>query len=143
MTMLTLAAATVLIPFVCALLIIVSPRKADKALCIGGAVIASLGTLLVAALFSTTSMEAQTFTWLSFGGVPIMGFVFDKVSVLLAPTFVIIGLCVSIYSTAYLTPENREHPDEPRRRFYAFMIIFIAAMAGLVYSSTIDRKSVV
>ncbi len=137
MTMLTLAAATVLIPFVCALLIIVSPRKADKALCIGGAVIASLGTLLVAALFSTTSMEAQTFTWLSFGGVPIMGFVFDKVSVLLAPTFVIIGLCVSIYSTAYLTPENREHPDEPRRRFYAFMIIFIAAMAGLVYSSTI------
>ena len=32
---------------------------------------------------------------------------------------------------------NREHPDEPRRRFYAFMIIFIAAMAGLVYSSTI------
>lgn len=137
MTMLTLAAATVLIPFVCALLIIVSPRKADKALCIGGAAIASLGTLLVAALFSTTSMEAQTFTWLSFGGVPIMGFVFDKVSVLLAPTFVIIGLCVSIYSTAYLTPENREHPDEPRRRFYAFMIIFIAAMAGLVYSSTI------
>ena len=54
MTMLTLAAATVLIPFVCALLIIVSPRKADKALCIGGAAIASLGTLLVAALFSTS-----------------------------------------------------------------------------------------
>ncbi|MEE8721798.1 MAG: hydrogenase 4 subunit D [Eggerthellaceae bacterium] len=132
-----LAAASILIPFVIAFLIVVSPRKVDKALCIAGAVLASLATLGVGAVFASGGMETQVVTWLQFGTVPIMGFVFDKVSCLLAPTFVIIGLLVTIYSTAYLTPENREHPDEPRRRFYAFMIIFIAAMAGLVYSSTI------
>lgn len=131
------AAASILVPFVCALLIVVSPRGAGRSIAIAGAVIASLSTLAVAAEFAAGGMEAQTFTWLAFGGVPIMGFVFDKVSCLLAPAFVIIGLLVTVYSTAYLTPENREHPDKPRRRFYAFMIIFIAAMAGLVYSSTI------
>lgn len=136
------AAASILVPFVFAALIVVSPRKADKALCITGAAIASLAALLVALTFAGTSMEPVTYTWLAFGGVPIMGFVFDKVSTLLAPAFVIIGLLVTIYSTAYLTPENREHPDEPRRRFYAFMAIFIAAMPGLVYSSTIISQLV-
>jgi hydrogenase-4 component D len=135
--MLPLASASILVPFACALLIILSPRRADKALCIAGAVIASAATVAVAWQFWAQGAQEQTFTWLSFGSVPIMGFVFDKVSCLLAPTFVIIGLLVTIYSTAYLSPENREHPDEPRRRFYAFFIIFIAAMAGLVYSSTI------
>jgi len=131
------AAASILVPFACALLIVLTPRKADEALCITGAAIASIATLLVGWSFASGGMATQTFTFLAFGGVPIMGFVFDKVSVLLAPTFVIIGLLVVIYSTAYMRPTNREHPDEPRRRYYAFMIIFIAAMAGLVYSSTI------
>ncbi|ANE21881.1 hydrogenase 4 subunit D [Denitrobacterium detoxificans] len=131
------ASASILVPFVCALLTIISPRHADKGICITGATLASLATLVVGAQFVGGGMEPVTVTWLSFGTVPIMGFVFDKVSCLLAPTFVIIGLLVTIYSTAYMAPTNREHPDKPRRRFYAFLIIFIAAMAGLVYSSTI------
>lgn len=131
------ASASILVPFVCAFLTIISPRRADKGICITGAAIASLATLIVGGQFVAGGMEPVTVTWLSFGTVPIMGFVFDKVSCLLAPTFVIIGLLVTIYSTAYMAPENREHPDKPRRRFYAFLIIFIAAMAGLVYSSTI------
>lgn len=142
MTLAIAASVSILVPFACALLIVLSPRKADKALCITGAIIASAATLAVAWGFTCNGMETQTITYLAFGGVPIMGFVFDKVSVLLAPAFVIIGLLVSIYSTAYLSPANREHPDEPRRRFYAFMIIFIAAMAGLVYSSTIISQLV-
>lgn len=131
------ASAAILVPFVCAFLIVVSPRSADKAIAIVGAIIASAATVAAAAVFATGGMDPVTVTWLSFGDVAIMGFVFDKVSCLLAPTFVVIGLLVIMYSTAYLTSGNREHPDEPRRRFYAFMIMFIAAMAGLVYSSTI------
>ncbi|WP_283170731.1 hydrogenase 4 subunit D [Curtanaerobium respiraculi] len=142
MMMLLTASLSILIPLACAFLIVVSPRKADKALCIAGAALASLAALATAALFAQGGMEPQTVTWLSFGTVPIMGFVFDKVSCLLAPTFVIIGLFVAIYSTAYLTPANREHPDEPRRRFYVFLIIFIAAMPGLVFSSTIVSQLV-
>lgn len=136
------AGASILLPFVCAFFIIVLPRKYDKALGILGAALSSVATLVVAALFVAGGMEEQTVTWLAFGDVAIMGFVFDKVSVLLSPTFVIIGLLVTIYSTAYLTPENREHPDEPRRRFFAFFAIFIAAMPGLVYSSTIISQLV-
>ena len=138
MNLLAIAAgASILLPFVCAALIVVLPRAYDKALCILGAAVSSVATLVVAALFALGGMEAQTVTWLAFGDVPVMGFVFDKVSVLLAPAFVIIGLLVAIYSTAYMSPENREHPDEPRRRFFAFLIVFIAAMPGLVYSSTL------
>lgn len=142
MSLAMIAGISILVPFVCALLVAISPRKADKALCITGAAIGSALTLLIAVLFAQGGMQSQTVTYLAFGGVPIMGFVFDKVSVLIAPAFVIIGLLVSIYSTAYLSPSNREHPDEPRRRFYAFMIMFIAAMAGLVYSSTIISQLV-
>ena len=131
------AALSVIVPFVCAALITVSPRSADKAICIIGAALSSAATLVAAFIFATGGMETVTVTWLAFGDVPIMGWVFDKVSVLLAPAFVIIGLLVSIYATAYLTPENREHPDEPRRRFFAFMVMFIGAMPGVVYSSTI------
>jgi hydrogenase-4 component D len=132
-----LAGLSIIIPFVCALFIIVLPRRADKAICITGALVASVLTVAIAVLFWSSGAEPYTYNWLSFGDVAIMGFVFDKVSCLIAPTFVIIGLLVTIYSTAYMSPENREHPDEPRRRFYAFFIVFIAAMAGLVYSSTI------
>lgn len=138
MNLLAIAAgASILLPFICAFFIVVLPRSADKALCILGAALSSAATLLVAVVFATGGMQTQTVTWLSFGDVAVMGFVFDKVSVLLAPAFVIIGLLVAIYSTAYMSPENREHPDEPRRRFFAFLIIFIAAMPGLVYSSTL------
>lgn len=135
--MLTASAIAIIVPFIIAGLIVVSPRSADKALGITGAAISAIATVVVAILFYQGGMESQTVTWLAFGDVAIMGFVFDKISTLLAAAFVTIGLLVVLYSTAYLTPENREHPDQPRRRFFAFMVIFIAAMAGLVYSSTI------
>lgn len=48
-----------------------------------------------------------------------------------------LGLLVSFYSTGYLTNGNREHPHDGTRRYYAFLLIFIGAMAGLVLSSTI------
>jgi len=142
MNMLLAASASILVPFVCAFFIVVSPRKADRALCITGAALATAFTLLVGYLFAAGGWQAQTVTWLKIGDVAVMGFVFDKMSTLIAPAFVTIGLLVTIYSTAYLSPINREHPDEPRRRYYAFLIIFIAAMAGLVYSSTIISQLV-
>ncbi|MFR2054229.1 MAG: hydrogenase 4 subunit D, partial [Collinsella sp.] len=67
----------------------------------------------------------------------VMGFTFDRMSTLLAPAFVGIGLLVVIYSIPYMSENNREHPDAPRRRFYAYLATFIGAMAGLVYSSTL------
>lgn len=73
----------------------------------------------------------------SLGSTEILGFVFDKISVMLAFCFVFIGLLISIYSIGYMNEKNREHPDKPARRFYGFFIIFIGAMAGLTFSSTV------
>ncbi len=132
-----LAGLSIIVPLVMCALIAMCPRSVDKKLSLTGVIISSALTIGVMALFAAQGMQSQTVTWLSIGGVAIMGWVFDKVSCLLAPTFVVIGLLVVIYSTAYMSPSNREHPDEPRRRFYAFMTMFIASMAGLVYSSTL------
>lgn len=67
----------------------------------------------------------------------VLGINIDMVSTLLAPAFVGIGFLVLIYSGAYLNMENREHADPGMRRFYALLSIFIGAMAGLAYSSTL------
>ncbi len=52
-------------------------------------------------------------------------------------TLSMVSPMISIYSVGYLNEGNREHPDKPRRRFYAFFTVFIGAMAGLVFSSTL------
>ncbi|NPD30777.1 hydrogenase 4 subunit D [Eggerthellaceae bacterium zg-1084] len=132
-----LAMASVLVPFVAAGLIVMIPQKYAKTLCIGAAAVSTALTLAVWNLMSSTGAESLTVTFAALGNTAIFGFVFDKVSVLLAPCFVGIGLLISIYSVGYLNAGNREHADAPRRRFYAFFTVFIGAMAGFVYSSTI------
>lgn len=132
-----LALASILVPFAAAALIVLSPRPAAKALCIAGAAASTALTLAVWVLFAQDGAQAIQVPLASLGDTLVLGFVFDKISVMLAPCFVGIGLLIGIYSIGYLNAGNREHPDAPRRRFYAFFTIFIGAMAGLVYSSTI------
>jgi hypothetical protein len=50
---------------------------------------------------------------------------------------VFLGLLVALYSTGYLTRGNKEHPHDGSNRYYAFLLIFIGAMSGLVLSSTL------
>ncbi|MFP1454137.1 hypothetical protein ACLB1O_03345 [Escherichia coli] len=59
-------------------------------------------------------------------------------STLILFVVVFLGLLVTIYSsTGYLTDKNREHPHNGTNRYYAFLLVFIGAMAGLVLSSTL------
>jgi hydrogenase-4 component D len=74
------------------------------------------------------------------GATEILGLAVDSVSVLVAVAVTAIGLLVAIYSAAYLNSGNRERPDIGRRRYYAFMLVFIGAMTGLVFSSTITGQ---
>ena len=94
-------------------------------------------TIALAANFAGAGMPDTQVPLISFGQTLVMGFTFDRMSTLLAPAFVGIGLLVVIYSIPYMSENNREHPDAPRRRFYAYLATFIGAMAGLVYSSTL------
>lgn len=133
----SLVLAIVLLPFAGAALIGLAPHRAAKWLC---QIVAALGLALMFELviqFIVAGRGAFTFSLLSFGTVEVMGLVLDDVSVLIALMVVAIGFLVAVFSGAYLNAGNREHPDPGRKRYYAFLLVFIGAMTGLVFSSTI------
>ncbi len=132
-----LGLAAIAIPFIAGIVIALLPRAAGRWISIGASTLSLVATIAIAAVFASQGMQSQTVDLVSIGSCTILGLVFDKVSVLLAPAFVGIGLIVTIYSLSYMSANNREHPDAPRRRFYAFLTVFIGAMPGLVFASTI------
>lgn len=78
-----------------------------------------------------------TLPWL--GGivdVPIFGVLIDPLSLLMLLVAVPIGLLTVLYSTSYLTTENREHPVGPEHygRYYFWLLLFIASMVGVAVS---------
>ncbi len=129
--------AAILVPFVVSLLIMICPQPAAKFLCIGAAAISTVLTIVVWCNIAALGGATVTVDIASLGQAKIVGFLFDKMSVMLATCFVGIGLLIAIYSVGYMNSGNREHPDAPRRRFYTFFTIFIGAMAGLVYANTL------
>lgn len=132
-----LALATILVPFLAAAAIAGSSRPAAKWICQAGAAVTFALSLLLAVLFIRRGGVESGHALIALGRTEIVGLVIDRLSVLIAVAVIAIGLLVAIYSAAYLTPGNREHPDSGRRRFYAFLSMFIGAMAGLVFSSTV------
>jgi hydrogenase-4 component D len=132
-----LALAAIVIPFIAGLLIILCPQPAARAISVTGGAIAAILTIVVWLGFASTGEERVLAGLTSIGNVEVMGFVFDRMSVMLAACFVGIGLIITIYAVGYLNQGNKEHADLPRRRFFASFTIFIGAMAGVVYSSTL------
>lgn len=132
-----IALATVLVPFAGALLTGCLPRRMAKWLCTLFALLATLGTLLLAQAFFAGGKVAFTYNLLQYGDVALIGITVDRISTLIVFAVVFLGLLVSLYSTGYLTNGNREHPHEGTNRYYAFLLVFIGAMAGLVLSSTL------
>ncbi|MEA9391357.1 hydrogenase 4 subunit D [Acerihabitans sp. TG2] len=132
-----IALATVLVPFVGALLTACLPQRMAKWLCTLFALLATVGTLLLAQAFFSGGKIATTYTLLHYGDVALIGITIDRISTLIVFAVVFLGLLVSLYSTGYLTTGNREHPHEGTNRYYAFLLVFIGAMAGLVLSSTL------
>ncbi|WP_269814748.1 hydrogenase 4 subunit D [Proteus vulgaris] len=136
-TMENIALATLLIPFAGALITSLMPNRMAKWLCTLFALLATLGTVALGWQFLAEGKVDTTITLVQYGDIALFGFTIDRVSTLIAFAVVFLGLLVSLYSTGYLTNGNREHPHEGTRRYYAFLLIFIGAMAGLVLSSTI------
>lgn len=132
-----LALAAILVPFLGAALIAAGPPNAAKWLCQAFAA-TTLGVIgVLTDLFLKAGKPATTHELIGYGPVSILGLTVDGVSVLIALAVIAIGLLVAVYSAAYLNAGNREHPDTGRRRFYAFLLVFIGAMTGLVFSSTV------
>ena len=132
-----IALATLVIPFIGALLVSVLPTRLAPWLSTLVALLASLGTAALGWLYLDGGKVATTLELIQTGDVALFGFTVDGVSTLIAFAVVFLGFLICLYSTGYLTEGNREHAHGPTRRYYAFLLIFIGAMAGVVLSSTI------
>ncbi|MFQ6370190.1 hydrogenase 4 subunit D [Shewanella sp. YIC-542] len=132
-----IALATLLLPFIGALLIALMPQRHAKGLCTLFALLATLGMAALAAAYLDSGKTDVTYTLYSYGDTQLFGFVMDRVSLLIGFAVVSLGFLISLYSCGYLTLGNREHPHEGSNRYYALLLIFIGAMAGLTLSSTI------
>lgn len=76
------------------------------------------------------SESTELFTWIDAGSFHVdMGFTFDQLSGLFVLLITGVGTLIHIYSIGYMAH------DERRRRFFAFLNIFIASMLTLVLAS--------
>ena len=132
-----LALATILVPFAGAAAAALVTDAQAKWIAQAVAAAALAAVLALAVAFAGGGKAAHTLDLVSVGSAALFGLVIDRLSVLVAVAVVGIGLLVCVYSAAYLTPGNREHPATGRRSYYAFLLGFIGAMAGLVFSSTL------
>ena len=133
-----LIVAGILIPFAGGLLTLILSRAWIKRFSVLVASLAGLAGILVLVAFTRDGKTSETVNLLSIGNWLIYGIVIDKLSVLIGAALGVVGLLIVIYSTGYLTEQNREHPEtKVMRRFYFFLLLFIGSMAGLVYSSTL------
>ncbi len=133
----TLALTT--LPFVGALVVSLAPRQTAPRLATLFALLATVATLSLALNFYTAGSETVDIPLLAAGRVALFGLLVDRISTLILFVVVFLGLLVTLYSTGYLTRGNREHPHDGSNRYYAFLLIFIGAMSGLVLSSTLGQ----
>jgi len=131
-----IALAAILVPFAGALLVLVSKDEAAKWIATLFSALATLATIMVGYAFLAGGKVALTVNLLSFSSINLLGLTIDRLSTLIAVAVVSLGFLIVLYSTAYLSTGNREHPHKDRPSYYAFMLVFVGAMAGLVYSST-------
>jgi hydrogenase-4 component D len=70
--------------------------------------------------------------------VQVYGVTVDSLSALIGLAVGVVGFLILVYSAGYLSVANREHPEPHiERRYYFFLLAFVGAMAGVVYSATL------
>jgi hydrogenase-4 component D len=129
--------ASILLPFLGSLLVLVTRRSWIKPLSQVTALASALCSLLVLIAFTQSGKTPASVELIFLANVLVFGVVLDRLSVLIGMALSLVGFLIVVYSGAYLTPQNREHPEEKvLRRYYFFLLAFIGSMAGVIYSST-------
>ncbi|AOQ25170.1 NAD(P)H-quinone oxidoreductase subunit 2 [Moorella thermoacetica] len=132
------AVASILIPILGSVLAVIMPGSYVKRISPLFAFLTFASNLLLMIDFSRAGGASITQGLLQFGGMQVLGVTIDKVSVLIGFAVIFMGLLVCVYSLGYMTTSNKEHPVHGgTKRYYAFLLLFIGSMAGLVFSSTI------
>ncbi len=135
--MVTLVLACIFIPISGGVLTLVTSHRNVKLLSQIAAFLAFLASLILIITLANHGKDPATFNLLYIGNMLIFGVVIDRLSTLIGLAVILVGFLIVVYSTGYLSPNNREHPEhEVKRRYYFFLLLFIGSMAGLVFSST-------
>ncbi len=129
--------AGILLPFLGAAITLLVPQRLARYVCVASAVLSFAAVLYVLAGFVVEGRHGISRSLVSVYEVSILGVTIDSLSVLIGFAVSLVGLLVCIYSLGYMSLNNKEHPDHGRPRYFFFMQVFIGAMAGLVFSSTI------
>jgi len=128
---------SIIVPFLGAFLCLLMPAKTCRIICVVSAALSFAATFALLLLFVFSGRESTTHTLLAFGETAILGVTIDNLSVLIGVAVNLVGLFVCIYSLGYMSLDNKEHPNAGSPRYFFFMQLFIGAMAGLVFSSTL------
>jgi hydrogenase-4 component D len=132
-----LIVVSILLPFLGSLLVLVIPRSWVKLFSQVIALLSALCGLFVLISFTQLGKVPGEVDLMYLGNELVFGVVTDKLSVLIGMALGFVGFLIIVYSTGYLTEQNREHPEtEVERRYYFFLLAFIGSMAGVIYSST-------
>lgn len=135
--MVILVLASFLIPFAGAVLTLLIPHGWVKVFSQITAFLAFLCSLILLIDLAAIGKASQTVDLFYVVNWVVFGVTIDKLSTLIGLAVILVGFLIVVYSTGYLSPQNREHPEHAvERRYYFFLLTFIGSMAGLVYSST-------
>jgi hydrogenase-4 component D len=132
--------ASVVLPFLAAPVSFLVPRLLASIVCAVSSAISFAAVLLASIGFTMDGKQAFSQDLVSVHGIVIFGLTIDRISVLIGSAASLVGMLVCIYSVGYMALGNREHPEEGKPRYFFFMQVFVSAMAGLVFSSTISGQ---
>ena len=138
--MITVLIGGILIPFLGAAVSLLVPQRLARYICVISAALSIAAVSFVLVHFTIEGRRGFTQSIVSVGGVSIWGVTIDNLSLLIGFAVGLVGLFICIYSLGYMTLQNVEHPDQGRTRYFFFMQVFIGAMAGLVFSSTVPGQ---
>jgi len=128
--------ASILLPFLGSLLVLVVPRSWVKLLSASIALLSALCSLIVLVSFTQLGKIPGVADLVYLGNVLVFGVVIDKLSVLIGMALGFVGFLIVIYSTGYLTSQNREHRKRSRTALLLLLVGIYWSMAGVIYSST-------
>jgi hydrogenase-4 component D len=90
--------------------------------------------VVIRAYGTVWSFDLGALPWLA-GKESLFGIRIDGLSSLMLLAITIGGFLIILYSARYVSARNKEHPsDEGQGRYYFFMLLFVAAMIGVVIS---------
>jgi hydrogenase-4 component D len=135
--MMELLLASLIIPFLGAALVLIAPAAWARYVCVLSSALSFAAVAILLALYWSAGKQGFSQPFWTVAGVTIWGVTVDDLSVLVAFAVGMVGALICLYSVGYMTPANKEHPDIGRPRYFFFMQVFVGAMAGLVFSSTI------